>query len=199
MTINAVEFSKTEMGFIKDQEFLLTKIAIGNKVERLLGLIEQMLHQDVKSYNFPNEVLIKSGKISKGDSYQNLPYYVLDFPRKFGKEGIFAFRTMFWWGNFFSATLHMSGEYLDRHRRELIANIDNIKQSNPYVCVNKVPWEYDYGNENYLKAFDLSEDELRAMFNSNTFVKISYKWELEEYQKLPDLVQIAFNEVLNWI
>ena len=32
-------------------------------------------------------------------------------PAVFSKENIFAIRTMFWWGNFFSISLHVSGKY----------------------------------------------------------------------------------------
>ncbi len=34
---------------------------------------------------------------------------MLDYPRAFGRDSIFACRTFFWWGRFFSLTLHLAG------------------------------------------------------------------------------------------
>ena len=36
---------------------------------------------------------------------------MLDYPALFKKDEIFALRTMFWWGNFMSITLLLSGGY----------------------------------------------------------------------------------------
>ena len=59
---------------------------------------------------FCNLAIVQSTpKIAKGENYLQLPYVLLDYPRCFDKENIFAIRTMFWWGNFFSITLHLSG------------------------------------------------------------------------------------------
>ena len=51
-------------------------------------------------------------KISKGEKYKGLPWVMLDYPRIFGKEDIMAIGTRFWWGHYFSVTLHLKGGYL---------------------------------------------------------------------------------------
>lgn len=181
---------------MQDREFLLSKIEIGKKIEELMGKVEQLLYASIQKYPWPEEVLSKSGKISKGENYRGLPYHMLDFPRRFGKEGTFAFRTMFWWGNFFSATLHLSGKYLKNRREALLANLEHIRYSQAYICVNNTPWEYHYGNDNYRPAIEFDHEELKVLFKEKPFVKISFKWPLENFQRLPEQVLWALNESL---
>lgn len=193
-----IDFSKKEISLMQDREFLFTKIKIGKKIEELMGKVEQMLYPSIQEYPWPEEILSKSGKISKGENYQGLPYYMLDFPRRFGKEGVFSFRTMFWWGNFFSATLHLSGKFLANSRSKLVANIDDIISSETFICVNSDPWEYHNGNDNYQPASQFDGPQLQSLFATKPFVKISYSWPLEEYNQLPELVLAAFHQVQGW-
>lgn len=192
-------FTEKEMIFLHDQEFLLSKADIIRKIEELLGEVEQELAPCIKEYSFPERILVNSGKISKGDNYRGLPYNVLDFPRRFGKEGTFSFRTMFWWGNFFSATLHLSGQYFETRRNMLIGNVDKLISCDPFICVNSHPWEYHYGKDNYVKASKLGQDQLLLLLASMPFIKISYRWDLEEYKQLPKLVLTVFKNTLGLI
>lgn len=194
-----INFSKTEMSFIQDQDFLLSKVEIEKKMKDLMGRVEQELYPSIQEYSWPKEVLSKSGKISKGDNYKGLPYYILDFPRRFDKEGVLAFRTMFWWGNFFSATLHLSGKYLEIARGTLLDNLENIRSSQAYICVYNTPWEYHYGTDNYLPARQIEAGSLQSIFTKKPFVKISYHWPLDQYIELPGLVSSVFSNTQSWI
>jgi len=194
-----IDLSKKEMSLMQNQDFLLSKIEIGKKIEDLMGMVEQKLYPSIQEYPWPEEVLSKSGKISKGENYRGLPYYMLDFPRRFSKEGTFAFRTMFWWGNFFSATLHLSGKYLERRRQVLLANLENIRSSQAYICVNNTPWEYHYGSDNYQSATQFDSPQLQSLFTTNSFLKISYYWPLEIYPELPMVVSSTFRQIQGWM
>jgi hypothetical protein len=198
MSPNQSSFSKQEMAFLQDQQFLLAKIEIGKKIEQILGSVEQQLQPIIKKHRWPEGVLAKSGKISKGELYRGLPYYVLDYPRNFGKEGVFAFRTMFWWGNFFSVTWHLSGKYLDDVRPELTRNLDAIRSSDVFICINSHPWDYHYGPENYLKTTEISSQQLLLIMEQNQFVKFSYHWSLDQYENLPKLVPESFKRMCCW-
>ena len=81
-------------------------------------LLQLILHCRKKSLN-------SSPKISKGENYKGLPWLVLDYPRYFNKEDIFAIRTLFWWGNFFSITLHISGKYKMRYEKKIIDSFES--------------------------------------------------------------------------
>lgn len=54
-----------------------------------------------------------SGKISRGENYEGLPWMMADMPRHFGQEDVLAFRMFFWWGHYFSATWHLKGAPLN--------------------------------------------------------------------------------------
>ncbi len=163
-----------------------------------MGRIEHNLLNIIPKYSWPEGVLVKSGKLSKGELYRGLPYYVLDYPRCFKKEGVFAFRTMCWWGNFFSGTWHISGKYLDPIRLRLIENLADIRSSEVFICVNSHPWDYHYQPDNYDKAGDITTERLLAILEHHPFVKLSYRWELENYANLSELVPIAFEQAHSW-
>ena len=192
-------FSEKEMFFLRDREFLLSKIEINHKLEQLFAEVENNLYSITPKYPWPTGVLVRSGKLSKGENYQGLPYYILDYPRKFEKEHVFAFRTMFWWGNFFSATLHLAGKYLDMGKNALDSNLEHLSTSDAYICVNDTPWEYHFQPDNYQKLNELNMDQLRATLHSRPFLKLSQRWELERYLELPVLVPAAFEELLSWL
>lgn len=191
-------FSKQEMEFLQDQQFLLTKNDIARKIETLLGEVEQKLYPQIHQLQWPDGVLIKSGKISRGELYRGLPYFVLDYPRKFKKEGVFSFRTMCWWGNFFSGTWQISGKYLDPVRPKLLKNLASIRSSEVFVCVNSQPWDYHYQPDNYERGGDLTTEKLHTIFENHPFVKLSYRWDLEDYDSLPDLASTAFGQTYSW-
>ena len=199
MTDGKLNFDSTELAYLNDTDFLLTKIDIGFKIETLLGEVEKVLLPIIEQVDWPQNVLVKSGKISKGEMYQGLPYYVLDFPRRFSKDEVFAFRTMCWWGNFFSATLHLSGSYLENSRDSLINHIESIRASDAFICVNSTPWEYHYQSDNYLQANKFERSELENLFTSKPFIKISYKWDLDTYASLPPQVLQVFQQTLEWV
>jgi len=198
MSSDSANFSEKELNYLKDQQFLLTKNVIAKKIELLLGKIEQRLYPHIQQIEWPEGMRIKSGKISRGELYRGLPYAVLDFPRHFGKEGVCAYRTMFWWGNFFSATWHLSGKYLEGVRSQLLQNAEAIGNSQAYICVNESPWEYHFQEDNYQLAAELSPRQLETIIQEHPFIKISHKWELEQFLELPDRVESTFKSTWSW-
>ena len=192
-------FTPNEFNCLNDKDFLLTKIEVTTKIITLLGEVEQVLAPVIHGNHWPGEVLAKSGKISKGEMYEGLPYFILDFPRYFHKEDVFAFRTMCWWGNFFSSTLHLGGEHLEDKRGQLISAVESIIASDAYICVNETPWEYHYRPSNYLEANQFEQNQLVELFSTRAFIKISHKWGLEDYANLPQLVLSSFQKTISWL
>lgn len=176
-------FSEKELALIQDKEFLLQKIKITKKVRSLLLDTRVVLSKSLKksSVHFPNHKDFLKGKISKGENYLGLPYQVLDYPAVFKSKNIFAFRTMFWWGNFFSVTLHLQGTSLDFYRRTLIENIHILENQEIYIAVGKDPWQYHYGKDNY-EPLQLHH---REYMKKCTFLKLSKKLDLNRSDELP--------------
>jgi len=102
--------SKYEMELVRDTEVILTKNRILKKVGSMFALLSEELANDAKG-QLPNELIMVPAKVSRGENYGGLPYLILDYPRNFKKEDTFAIRVLFWWGNFFSITLHLSGSH----------------------------------------------------------------------------------------
>jgi len=195
----AVDFSDKELRQIADVEFLLSKVQITEKVVLLFGCVRDELKKEIEmaDFLFRKDADITSGKISKGESYRHLPYVVLDYPKLFSNQSIFAFRTMFWWGNFFSLTMHLQGKALENYRENLLNNIQKIKNSGLYICVNDSPWEYHQEKDNYLSCNSLEDKELEKIINEKEFVKLSTKWGLDEWHKLIVEIKTKFNFMLS--
>src|SRR6185369_14445953 len=106
-----IRLSQKELELVSNTEWILTKNEVITKAKLLLGSVldEQIKWLSHHKLILPSEIKESSPKISKGENYRGLPYMVLDHPRRFDKEDVFAIRTLFWWGNFFSTTLQLSG------------------------------------------------------------------------------------------
>ena len=155
-----MKLTNKELSLIQDSDFLLTKVKVISKIFRLLEITENNLRKIINetTFKFPLGTKIKYGKISKGETYLKLPYLILDYPTLFTNRDIFAFRTMFWWGNFFSATIHLQGESLNIFRNKIIDNYKYLLNQNIYICVANNPWEYHYKKSNYVLLKNSSKD-----------------------------------------
>jgi hypothetical protein len=172
-------FSKQEVVVMKDIDFLLTKYMILEKIKEMFIQIRDHLNET--SLNIPFD---SPGKISRGENYRQLPYLVLDYPAEFNGEHIFTFRTMFWWGHFFSATLHLQGDHLEEYRAAIEKNIAKLLNQSIYIGINKSPWEYHYGKDNYV-LLEINHD---THIQTCDFLKLSQKYELTDWQMVPQHV-----------
>ncbi|MBE63193.1 MAG: hypothetical protein CMB89_12605 [Flammeovirgaceae bacterium] len=165
--------SDEELEILKDSQFLKLKNTLSEKVISYFSEIERALHQVIQesSFQFPEGAFLKAGKISKGEQYEGLPYFILDYPRLFTQKQVFSFRTMLWWGNHFSCTLHISGPLLENNLEKILVNLSEAEDL--YFCINNTPWEYQYHSDNYLKIKDLSHKDIMSQVENNGFIKLS--------------------------
>ena len=119
--------SEPELAKVQDANWIFTKHLIMEKAAAILrGQVQEINNQ----FNFLlqwdafKELTATMPKISKGENYLQLPYLILDYPAIFEKNNIFALRTFFWWGNFFSINLHISGIYKTAFQDTLLKNIN---------------------------------------------------------------------------
>lgn len=179
-------FTDKELQYLQDQDFLLTKIQIIEKISEKFADLREDLKNRLENtpFQFPPEMDIKNGKISKGEKYQNLPYLVLDFPKLFQKQAVFSFRTILWWANEFSFTLHLQGVY-QAQLKEIIARKYSLLADNQvFIGVNDSPWEYDFTSSNYLLIEKISANEFQKICLQHPFLKLSRRLPLENYEKL---------------
>src|SRR3989337_3789488 len=123
-----IRLSPEEAALVIRADWILTKNSIIQKTKQLLASLQtEQQHLLLSSSSlFPEEIINSSPKISKGENYKGLPYLVLDYPRYFNKEDAFAIRILFWWGNFFSGTLHLSGIYKKKYEEKIIRSFESL-------------------------------------------------------------------------
>ena len=93
--------SSEEQLLVNNSNWILTKRTIIEKAVLLLSELQGKMKSVTLNYEslLPLAIISSEPKISKGESYRLLPYVLLDYPKYFDKENIFALRTMFWWGD----------------------------------------------------------------------------------------------------
>ena len=198
MSIEAkIHLSKLETELIKNKEWILTKNSIINKVYKLFGELNEIYKQIAQESFLPEFYQNAGGKISKGENYEGLPYVMLDYPALFSRENIFAIRTMFWWGNFFSITLHISGEKI-KLKGNFLKLLTFLRENNFYVCVNEKEWQHSFELSNYVMAKELDPEKLEQISNKN-FFKISKNLELNKWNEAPEFLEKCFREIIGFI
>ena len=177
-------FTNTELKILHNTRFFEVKATAIKKIDIILANVRDSLKAEIENKNiiFPKEVDARNGKIFRGENYLGLPYLILDYPKHFSKESVFAFRTMFWWGNFFSFTLHLQGKALEERRNDLIKKIPSLKHKDIYICMNDNPWQYHYGKGNYIAIDKLPNTKLKKLFSEGDFIKLSKKIPLKDYK-----------------
>ena len=157
--------SDEEQQLVNNSDWILTKRVIIDKVQQFFGdvsVIQKAILQNEKDW-LPAAVLLSEAKISKGENYLQLPFLMLDYPRCFDAKNIFAVRTMFWWGNFFSITIHLSGSYKLMYQENLIANFDKLKQGRFYLCIHESQWHHHFEEDNYKAVDKLTRQETETI------------------------------------
>ena len=187
--------TEKEKKYINDSDFLTTKSGIFDKIHKQFEITRSQIKSIIEgtNFSFPENTDTEYGKIFKGEYYRSLPYLVLDYPKLFTNENIFTYRTMFWWGNFFSSTLHIEGEYLKKNRSNIINNVEVLIKQKTYLSVGKTPWEYHYESNNY----QLANLENIHTVNECKFLKLSKKIELDDFDNLPKFSKDFFSFLLN--
>jgi hypothetical protein len=185
-----MDLSQKELDYLQNTDFLLTKNQITQKLTEKLGQVRDNLQKFMldNDLNLPQTLDYQWGKISKGEKYQGLPYLVLDFPKLFKPEQIWAFRTMVWWGKTASCTLHLQGEMWKKYQAAFIQNCHLLNGQGVYVCIHNKPWDYHFETDNYLAWDEVSDFERLKIIKTHPFLKIS--------RQLP-LIQIADLEVFS--
>lgn len=161
--------------------------------ERMKGLIAS------KYTNLPDLIRSSEPKIYKGENYCMLPYVLLDYPKYFSKADIFVIRTMFWWGNFFSITLQLSGCFKTAFEGVIVGQYQQLDKHAYYLCVNTDPWQHHFGQDNYRSLEAMTADEIKGILYQRPFIKIARKYALEQWNEMPGMLEDAFKVMLEML
>ncbi len=187
-------FSAAELDLMKRADWLLTKRQIQDKIFALLQLTEKAIEPVWHARQHPLTSIAPwpAAKISRGENYRGLPYLILDYPARFDKADIFAYRTMFYWGNFFSLTLHLQGFFLHDYRVNLYHAASRLMGPEVYISNGPTPWQYHYGEDNYELLNERSKEKILV----DPFVKLSVRLPLSDWQELP---RLAAERLAQWV
>jgi len=195
-----IQLSPEELLLVQNADLLLTKNRIIEKVHEMFGSLSLEVQNLFNSYSFLTpEISVVPPKISKGENYKGLPYLMLDYPRYFGKTDTFAIRTMFWWGHFFSTTLHLKGKYKDEFVPGLKEQLSDFAEHHFYLCINQDEWRHDFEADNYIPIRDATEEMVVDNLMIKEFCKISGKIALDQWDEVPVKLVTLYKVIIHQI
>ncbi len=172
--------SDEERVLVTRTDWILTKHRVIDKVYGLMGGLHQRASAILDGSALLNgRYPFASAKISRGEHYQGLPYVILDYPAVFSKTDIFALRSLFWWGHFFSVTLQLSGGYLAAARSPLLQKQEWLSAQGYAICTGDDPWQHHFGEDNYQPVQALPAAAYAAIIQRKSFVKIAKTFPLD--------------------
>jgi hypothetical protein len=188
-----VTLSDGQLAIAKNKDIILTKLLVIESALVLFNSLIPIINENIgKSVLHIKKITSAIPKISKGENYNNFPYVILDYPGVFEKENIFAVRTMFWWGNFISITLHISGSYKKYFEENIFTRI--MKEESFFICIAENEWQHNFEDDNYKKVSDVSETEMRVV-REKKFLKIALKYELHHWNMMQAILPEGYKKI----
>lgn len=194
-----IKLSVAEYELAGNKEILLLKNAIIEKIKIFFGdlSIEYRREMEKEQKNLVIPVSLDIQKISRGENHEGLPYVMLDFPGIFSQEDIFAVRSLFWWGNFCSITLHLRGKY----QKVYMPKILETKLSSTWLMsMSGNEWVHSFEKNEYQLLKECHRKD--PLFHQNLdkpFFKIAKKTNLTDWETIPVFFKENFKEILKML
>jgi hypothetical protein len=189
---NFLNLSTSELSVLNDKEFFRLKRSCIDKIVTSFGKLEYLISGSISELSGITGLADYKGRgnISKGENYLGLPYVVLDHPAVFGKAGVAAFRTMFWWGNGFSITLHLSGNYLEKLPAGFFQSVLDKSPGHFLIGTGNGEWDHHFGKDNFTMIGNgkFNSSELLKQTTEKGFFKLADQWEIEQSNEITDKV-----------
>ena len=193
-----IRLSPEEMFLVNRTDWILTKNNVLGKVKQLLSEIQSGQHVVLQGFpDIPRQLTESSPKISRGENYRGLPWLVLDYPRLFDKKSFLSIRTLFWWGNFFSTTLHVSGQYKDAYLERIIGSFAYLQQKKFYICVNEDEWQHHFEVGNYRRIEEMNHSDFEVIVGQHSFIKLAKKMSLDQWNDADTQLTDAFIQLIH--
>jgi hypothetical protein len=173
-----IQLSPAEERLMQNAEVILTKNRVMEKMKGLLEGVQARMQET--TFSNPHAFAVPP-KISRGENYLGLPYLVLDYPRIFKQDAVFAIRSFFWWGRFFSSTLQLSGRYKEEALPKLASACTTFP--NHHVGVNADPWQHHFESDNYRPVAGMEHGLFKKLVEQHGHVKLATKLPVEAWQQ----------------
>jgi hypothetical protein len=185
-----VRLSPEEKALVLDPGWILTKRSVVDKVGLLLGELAGS-YQEAVAGILPAGLAGRFPKLSRGENYRGLPYLILDYPAVFERNDVFAVRTLFWWGHYFTLTLHLKGRYMDSYLPRVLQGLTSTGGAGWYVAVTEDEWVHAIEPG----AYAAWSGDLAAL----SFFKMAWVIPLEQWDNVSDRLEERLREVLGWL
>lgn len=183
-----IRLSEEEQNLVMNGDWILTKNRVLEQITGFLASLQLAQAEWIREHEswLPEDVKAIPAKLSKGEQYLGLPYRVLDYPRLFDTEDMFAIRTLFWWGHYFTVNLVLAGKWKLQAVGSLIASYDELQESGLFICTGKDPWIHRISTEHYREIASISKVEWEKLIREQAFVKLTTRHELTEWEHLEE-------------
>lgn len=185
-----VKLSEKELELVTDASFILTKNQIIAKVYELFGSLSTFYMDEIQKLHLPKEIKSIAPKIARGENYRGLPWVMLDYPRYFTTNDVFAIRTYFWWGHFCSITLHLKGRCIQELK---INDLKLLDENNWHLCCNTNEWQHHFRADNYQPLSSFKQTAIEGL----PFIKLAKKIPLCEWDGVEDFLKEGYNEIIS--
>ena len=197
-----VTLSPKELELVNNAGWILTKNTVIQKVYLMFGGLSEVYRSAIESNNrfTIEDIGTRSPKISKGEQYEGLPWVMLDYPRNFSGQDSFGIRCFFWWGNFCSITLQLSGRLQKKYAPAIehyfqTQGVDSEKCRDWFIGTGTDPWQHYFRKDNYEPV-----GQWQAGFLSKLpFIKLAKKVSLQNWDELDDFFERNFYEMLQML
>ncbi len=196
-----VTLSTKEWELVNSTDWILTKNQVIDKVYRLFGQQSELYRAELLKHLFLSELEIdlNSPKIAKGEQYRGLPWVMLDHPRHFTVADTFAVRSFFWWGNFCSITLQLSGKFQEKFvgsiKNYFESTIDQTNKSQWFLGTATDSWQHHFEADNYQL---IAKKDLNSL-HQKPFLKLAKKIPLTQWDSLPIFFTDNFLEIVQML
>ncbi len=190
-----INVSEDELKLMLNKEWLYQKRMIIEKVYEFFSL----LHDDYHKVASPKENMLgylpvnRMGKISRGENLLGLPYLVMDYPALFSKEKIIAIRTLFWWGNFFSISLHLSG--LEISPKRVLPWLQYFNDHGFSINASGKEWNHDFDRDGF-EPFTNNHTDYANKIATNGIFRVSYKTSLIDWVYARQALLYSFEKIM---
>lgn len=192
MNVAKIHLSPQEIELLVNPEWLLIKNQVIQKVINVYGVLHQLFRQGIIDNKdaLPLHISANSGKISKGNNFKGLPFVVLDYPARFGKNDVFCVRCFFLWGNYFIISLHLSGKYSPPDA-DLKKWLEYFKEKDFSINISSDEWSQEW--ECY-EEIQSNKNQLQEKF-----FKVAAKINIAEWERMPEFFQEKFDEIISFL
>ena len=193
-----IRLSEEEQNLVMNGDWILTKNKVLDQITGFLATLQLSQADWVGEHAslLPDEVWAVPAKLSKGEQYLGLPYRVLDYPRLFSGADMFAVRTLFWWGHYFTVNLILGGIWKQQTCDALIASFQALQGREIYICTGSDPWIHRISTEDYRDLATLSRVEWEKIIREQAFVKLTTRHELTDWEHLDERLLADFERLI---